>query len=219
MPQIFSSERPTQRRAKSNAPSRQQTGESLSALQSSADASPAQRKLSDLQQMAVQRMDDEELMGKAKPGGLEVPVQRMDDMDDDVDDDMMQGKAAQGGLQQSPAQLQEAAGGNGGLPGGLRSGIENLSGVDMSDVQVHYNSSKPAQLNAHAYAQGTDIHLASGQEKHLGHEAWHVVQQKQGRVEPTMELGGVSINDDAGLEAEADNMGARAAQTQMQRKN
>jgi len=50
---------------------------------------------------------------------------------------------------------------------------------------VHYNSDKPAQLQAHAYAQGTDIHLASGQEKHLPHEAWHVVQQKQGRVKPT----------------------------------
>jgi hypothetical protein len=35
----------------------------------------------------------------------------------------------------------------------------------MDDVKVHYNSAKPAQLNAHAYAQGTDIHIASGQEK------------------------------------------------------
>ncbi|MEM7041075.1 MAG: DUF4157 domain-containing protein [Bacteroidota bacterium] len=35
---------------------------------------------------------------------------------------------------------------------------------------------------AHAYDQGTDIHIGPGQEKHLPHEAWHVVQQKQGRV-------------------------------------
>ena len=100
-----------------------------------------------------------------------------------------------------------------GLPDGLRSGIENLSGIDMGDVKVHYNSSKPAQLQAHAYAQGTDIHLASGQEKHLPHEAWHVVQQKQGRVKPTVQLKGkVGINDDAGLEREADVMGAKAQQ-------
>ncbi|WP_337966037.1 DUF4157 domain-containing protein [uncultured Flavobacterium sp.] len=77
---------------------------------------------------------------------------------------------------------------NTGLPNHLKSGIENLSGHSMDDVKVHYNSNKPQQLNAHAYAQGTDIHLASGQEKHLPHEAWHVVQQKQGRVKPTLQM-------------------------------
>lgn len=58
-----------------------------------------------------------------------------------------------------------------GLPNQLKAGIEHLSGMDLSDVRVHYNSSTPASLNAHAYAQGTDIHIASGQEKHLPHEA------------------------------------------------
>ena len=102
---------------------------------------------------------------------------------------------------------------NTGLPDQLKSGVENLSGHSMDDVKVHYNSDKPAQLNAHAYAQGTEIHIGSGQEKHLPHEAWHVVQQKQGRVEPTMQMKGkVNINDDAGLEKEADVMGAKAAQ-------
>jgi hypothetical protein len=83
----------------------------------------------------------------------------------------------------------------------------------MDDVKVHFNSSKPAQLNAHAYAQGRDIHLASGQERHLPHEAWHVVQQKQGRVKPTMQMKGtVNINDEAGLEKEADVMGHKSMQ-------
>lgn len=100
---------------------------------------------------------------------------------------------------------------NTGLPDNLKLGVENLSGYSMDDVKVHYNSDKPAQLQAHAYAQGTDIHIASGQEKHLPHEAWHVVQQKQGRVKPTMQLKGkVNINDDAGLEKEADVMGRKA---------
>lgn len=100
---------------------------------------------------------------------------------------------------------------NTGLPDNLKSGIENLSGYSMDDVKVHYNSSKPAQLQAHAYAQGTNIHLAPGQEKHLPHEAWHVVQQKQGRVKPTRQLKSkVHINDDVGLEKEADVMGAKA---------
>ena len=89
--------------------------------------------------------------------------------------------------------------------------MENLSGISLADVKVHRNSDKPAQFQAHAYAQGTDIHLASGQEKHLPHEAWHVVQQKQGRVKPTMQMKGkVNVNDDKGLEKEADIMGAKA---------
>ena len=101
-----------------------------------------------------------------------------------------------------------------GMPDNLKSGVESLSGIDMSDVKVHYNSSQPAQLNAHAYAQGNQIHLASGQEKHLPHEAWHVVQQKQGRVKPTMQMKGkVNINDDTGLEKEADVMGSKAITT------
>lgn len=98
-----------------------------------------------------------------------------------------------------------------GLPNGLKSGIEHLSGYSLDDVQVHYNSDKPARLQAHAYAQGTQIHIAPGQEKHLPHEAWHVVQQKQDRVRPTRQLKGQTpLNDDSGLEREADTMGAKA---------
>lgn len=101
---------------------------------------------------------------------------------------------------------------NTGLPDNLKSGIENLSGMSMDDVKVHANSSKPAQVGAHAYAQGSDIHLASGQEKHLPHEAWHTVQQKQGRVQPTTEVNGVAVNDNTSLESEADVMGSKAMQ-------
>jgi predicted RecB family nuclease len=87
-----------------------------------------------------------------------------------------------------------------GLPDDLKSGIENLSGYSMDDVKVHRNSDKPKQLQAHAYAQGTEIHLGSGQEKHLPHEAWHVVQQKQGRVKPTTQLaGGAQIYDNGSI--------------------
>ncbi len=97
------------------------------------------------------------------------------------------------------------------LPTPLKNGIENLSGLAMNDVDVHYNSNKPAQLQSLAYAQGTNIHLAPGQEKHLPHEAWHVVQQKQGRVKPTMQMKGKKhLNDDQKLEKEADEMGEKA---------
>jgi hypothetical protein len=114
--------------------------------------------------------------------------------------------------QQQPIQKKEN---NTGLPDNLKTGMENLSGMSMDDVEVHHNSDKPAQLQAHAYAQGTDIHLAPGQEKHLPHEAWHVVQQKQGRVKPTMQMKvNVNVNDDSDLEREADVMGTKALQIQ-----
>ena len=96
------------------------------------------------------------------------------------------------------------------MPDALKSGVETLSGLDMSGVRVQANSSKPAEVGALAYAQGNDIHLGPGQERHLPHEAWHVVQQRQGRVQPTIQAAGVAINDDPGLEHEADVMGARA---------
>lgn len=80
----------------------------------------------------------------------------------------------------------------------------------MDDVRVHYNSDKPAQLHSLAYAQGTDIYLGPGQERHLPHEAWHVVQQMQGRVVPTLQMRDVGVNDDVALEREADVMGQRA---------
>jgi hypothetical protein len=103
-----------------------------------------------------------------------------------------------------------------GLPDRLKVGIESLSGLDLSDVRVHSNSDKPAQFNALAYAQGNDIHVAPGQERHLPHEAWHVVQQAHGRVQPTRQMkDGIQINDDCGLEREADVMGTRAAQMKM----
>lgn len=81
----------------------------------------------------------------------------------------------------------------------------------MHDVRVHRNSAKPANIGASAYAQGSDIHLGQGQEQHLAHEAWHIVQQRQGRVRPMFQTKGVSINDDQRLESEADKMGSKAS--------
>ncbi|CAG7640669.1 hypothetical protein PAECIP111802_02672 [Paenibacillus allorhizosphaerae] len=98
-----------------------------------------------------------------------------------------------------------------GIPDDLKDGLETLSGIDLSGVRVHYNSPKPSQVQALAYAQGTDIHLGPGQEQHLPHEGWHVVQQLRGGVQPTSKLAnGILLNDEEGLENEADTMGAQA---------
>lgn len=97
------------------------------------------------------------------------------------------------------------------LPEPLRASIERLSGVDLVDVQVHHNSPVPAQLGAHAHADANTIHVGPGQDQHLPHEAWHVVQQRQGRVRATNRVGRVAINDEPALESEADRMGQRVA--------
>jgi hypothetical protein len=110
-------------------------------------------------------------------------------------------------LAANPTQVENTRG----LPNNLKAGIEHLSGVALDDVKVHYNSTKPARLQTIAFAQGKNIYLAPRQEKCLPHEAWHVVQQAQGRVQPTMQLqDGVPVNDDPGLEREADAMGTKA---------
>lgn len=116
------------------------------------------------------------------------------------DEDTLQGRFEQ------PVQKKNETG----MPDNLKAGIEDLSGFSMDDVRVHYNSDKPATVQALAYTQGTDIHVAPGQERHLPHEAWHVVQQMAGRVEPTTEVGGLPVNDNPALEHEADVMGTRA---------
>ncbi|QNN42511.1 eCIS core domain-containing protein [Pedobacter roseus] len=98
------------------------------------------------------------------------------------------------------------------LPDNLKNGIEALSGHSMDDVRVHFNSDKPAQLAASAYAQGMNIHIVPNQKEHLPHEAWHVVEQKQGRVKATAQLkSNTSVNDNTSLEKAADEMGSKAA--------
>ena len=148
--------------------------------------------LQTMSERPIQRVEDDEdtLQGK-----FEQPIQRMED-----DEDTMQGKF------EAPVQKKNLTG----MPDNLKAGIEDLSGFSMDDVRVHYGSSKPAAVQAHAYTQGTDIHIAPGQERHLPHEAWHVAQQMAGRVQPTTEIGGMPVNDNAALEHEADVMGARA---------
>lgn len=188
---------------------------------------PVQREAKDEEDLlqgkfaTVQRqgaLEDEELL----QGKFSKPVQRQGL----EEEELLQGKFSpalqrqsldeeepmQGRFAEPVARDQEAstAANRTGMPDNLKHGIESLSGMDMSDVRVHYNSSKPAQLGAHAYAQGEDIHLGAGQEKHLPHEAWHVVQQQQGRVQPTTRIAGEQVNDDSNLEREADVMGARA---------
>lgn len=91
-----------------------------------------------------------------------------------------------------------------GVPDNMKRQYEALSGLSMDDVRVHYNSGRPSQLGALAYTQGSHVYVAPGQERHLGHELGHVIQQKQGRVRATASFDGVAVNLDDRLEREAD---------------
>lgn len=210
-------------------------GATLQRLQSLADNSPRVAQLQRLQTLAIGR--GQQLIQRQSPREEDNPLQgrfMAAQRQTPEEDEPLQGRfpiaqrkapeeeeLLQGQFASSPAADQRQANASStipaavpnrtGLPDGLKSGIEALSGMAMDHVRVHYNSDKPAQLNAHAYAQGSDIHLAPGQDRHLPHEAWHLVQQAQGRVQPTLSLkDGTAVNDDASLEREADQMGERA---------
>lgn len=127
-----------------------------------------------------------------------------------LEEDPLQGKFNPDDYPNQPQADSSEVANHTGIPGRLKSGLESLSGIDLSGVRVHRNSAKPDQVNALAYTQGQDIHVGPGQEKHLPHEGWHVVQQMQGRVKPTIQDKWASINDDMYLEQEADVMGRKA---------
>ncbi|MFM9972349.1 MAG: DUF4157 domain-containing protein [Burkholderiales bacterium] len=165
---------------------------------------PKEEELLQGKMLPVQRqapMDEEQLQGKFKP------IQRLGKEDEELQKKPKSGASFTAQMEGDPVSGPNRTG----LPDQLKTGIESLSGMSMDHVRVHYNSAEPAQLNALAYAQGSDIHVAPGQEHHLPHEAWHVVQQAQGRVKPTMQMKeGVPVNDDVQLEREADLMGHKA---------
>jgi hypothetical protein len=104
-----------------------------------------------------------------------------------------------------------------GIPDELKASIEKLSGYSLDDVKVHYNSAKPGEIGAHAFAEGNNIYVGPGQEEHLAHEIWHVIQQKKGDVKPNTELGdnsGTLANTDPSLEDQATKMGNKATKTE-----
>lgn len=122
--------------------------------------------------------------------------------------------------EKEPLQMKSNSGASNKLPEEVQAKMETSFNTDFSDVNIHNNSSNAKDLNALAYTQGTDIHFAPGQynpesqkgQELLGHELTHVVQQRQGNVTPTTQMKGAGINDDAGLEKEADEMGKKASE-------
>jgi hypothetical protein len=91
------------------------------------------------------------------------------------------------------------------LPDGVRRPLEAAFGSSFADVRVDRASSGAAALGAEAVTRGSEIHFAPGRydpagaagRELIGHELAHVVQQRQGRVAPGLDL-------DRSLEREAD---------------
>jgi Domain of unknown function (DUF4157)/Novel toxin 16 len=104
------------------------------------------------------------------------------------------------------------------LDAAVRAKMEAAFGADFSAVRIH-EGPEAASIGALAFTRGHDIFFASGRyqpdskpgQELLGHELAHVLQQARGRVQPTRQAGGLAVNDDAALEAEADALGALAA--------
>lgn len=128
------------------------------------------------------------------------------------------------GVEAFQVPLQPKSGGQP-IPDKVRAKMEAAFGADFSDVRVHVGQ-EAASIGALAYTWGTNIHFAPGQysphtiqgQKILGHELWHVVQQKSGRVSNPFG-GGVAVVQDHALEAEADRMGVKAAMTALVQKH
>lgn len=166
-------------------------------LSSRVDQGPMMaRQRKQLEAVVAQKVEEDEMLQ-----GRFDPAQKVDE------DEMVQGRFPPHQRQVPGTGAQTGAAG---LPESVRAGVSALSGLSLDDVRVHRNSGEPEKINALAYTQGSDIHVGPGQEQHLPHEAWHVVQQAQGRVRRTTAANGVPVNDDASLEREADVMGARA---------
>jgi len=97
--------------------------------------------------------------------------------------------------------------------------MESAFNTDFSKVSIYKESQKALHLNALAFTQGENVHFAPGQfnpdsetgRNLIGHEFTHVMQQRRGAVKSTSVLGkGLNLNDDRGLEIEADNFGKKA---------
>jgi Domain of unknown function (DUF4157) len=121
-------------------------------------------------------------------------------------------EAARGGRAEIPQ--------SGGAPllGDIRAKMEPQLGADLSGVKVHTGSESAEaamQFGARAFTVGQDVHFGAGEyapgtkegDRLMAHELTHAVQAQKSGVQRKS----VGINEDAGLEGEADAMGAQAA--------
>jgi hypothetical protein len=110
------------------------------------------------------------------------------------------------------------------LPAALRERLERSLSMDLSAVRVGEDP-RVAAMGARALASGTSVVFAPGAyqpdtpegQALIAHEVVHLGQQADRPVEANAAAGGVAIHHDAGLEREADDLGARALEGEVVR--
>ncbi len=156
----------------------------------------------EVQAKLVQKQEEEELQAKLqqKPEEEEKQLKKSSDSE--------------------PSGTKGGSGSTTSMPEDVQAKMENSFGTSFSGVNIHQNDNSATEMGALAYTQGDNVHFAPGQynpasskgQELLGHELTHVVQQRQGRVQPTKQGKGMSVNDSPSLEQEADVMGKKAAE-------
>lgn len=179
-------------------------------------SAPVQRKVATSGGSDDQSAHDAAARGAATPASplpLADRIQRVFGRHDIPGVQLVQRRASQGPATSGPP---DAGGPGAPIASPFREKMERAFGADFSAVRIH-EGPQAAAMGAVAYTRGDDIHFQpgaydvasrSGQEL-LGHELTHVVQQRSGRV--VAQGKDSPINADPALEAEADEMGARAA--------
>lgn len=109
------------------------------------------------------------------------------------------------------------------LPSTISEKFEAAFGSDFSSVRLHIDSDYAEQIGAQAFTYGEHIYFAPGKFnpsskngiRLIAHEIVHVLQQREGAVQPNMRMGRLAINYDRRLEREADDFGRLAADFDM----
>ncbi len=159
----------------------------------------------------VQKQEEEEIQAKQEEEELQAKMVQKQEEEE------MQMKQSSG---KSSSGEGRSSGTTTSMPEDVQAKMENSFGTSFGGVNIHQNDESATQMGALAYTQGNNVHFAPGQynpssqkgQELLGHELTHVVQQREGRVQPTKQGKGMSVNDSPALEHEADVMGKKAAE-------
>lgn len=101
------------------------------------------------------------------------------------------------------------------LPDSINNVAKKSFGQDLSNVNIRTNDKEADDLGAKAFTKGNEISFGNGEydpssaegKSLIGHELAHVIQQKNGLVQPTSSINNIFINDNPHLEKQADEMG------------
>ena len=180
---------------------------------------PSQFKISQFQPME----EEEEEPASLKKNPSQFKISQFQPMEEEEEEPASLKKdPSQFKLNSSASPIQRAAE----EESGIKEQMSQALGHDFSDVNIHTDSKAATNVGALAYTQGKDVHFAPGQfnpdttqgKELIGHEFKHKEQQDNNRVQATTEVNGMPVNDDKGLEKEADDAGKIAAQTKLKEK-